>query len=108
AALQGAAWARMYATFSQAMPKAEAIDLTFSGIEPCDICVAVDDMQAETDPSVANVLRIGLTPLILPDASEVSVKAPPPLRSRHMPDRARALAGIAAPVETPPPRNPVA
>lgn len=41
-AVQVVAWARMFQDYSQVMPLAQALQLTFSGEAPCDLCTLAE------------------------------------------------------------------
>jgi hypothetical protein len=53
--VQGLGWGRMIATYSQTMPLAEAIRLTFTPDNMCGVCevVAAAKQAAATDPATA-------------------------------------------------------
>lgn len=41
------AWGKMIHDYSQVMPLAKAIETTFDGSAPCEICVVVEDAQQQ-------------------------------------------------------------
>jgi hypothetical protein len=43
--VQVVAWAKMFHDYSQVMPVAQAIKVTFDGSAPCDVCVIAQDAQ---------------------------------------------------------------
>ncbi len=43
--LQGVAWASMIHHYSQMVPLAEAVSMTFSGKYPCELCKAIEEKQ---------------------------------------------------------------
>jgi len=43
--VQVVAWAKMFHDYSQVMPAAEALQLTFDGSAPCDLCHLSQDAQ---------------------------------------------------------------
>ena len=50
--VQVVAWARMYHNFSQLMPAARALEVTFDGSAPCELChVAQAGQKAARDQS---------------------------------------------------------
>jgi len=47
--LQGFAWGRMIATYSRTMPLGEAVRLTFTPENVCDVCVFVAEAKTRSD-----------------------------------------------------------
>ena len=43
--VQVVAWAKMFHDYSQVMPVADALELTFDGSAPCDMCTIAQDGQ---------------------------------------------------------------
>lgn len=43
--VQAVAWAKMFHEYSQMMPVAEALELTFDGSAPCDMCTIVQNAE---------------------------------------------------------------
>ncbi|MDQ5980662.1 MAG: hypothetical protein QG602_3639 [Verrucomicrobiota bacterium] len=43
--VQTVAWARMFSEYSQMMPVADALELTFDGSAPCDLCTIAQSGQ---------------------------------------------------------------
>lgn len=64
--VQVVAWARMLHEYSQVMPVAQAIQVTFDGSAPCDLCVMTrtaqdtdrDQSPGETLPAAENKLLL--------------------------------------------------
>lgn len=51
--VQVVAWAKMFRDYSQVMPAAQALELTFDGSAPCDLCeIAEVGQNATRDPRV--------------------------------------------------------
>jgi hypothetical protein len=93
--LQGIAWIKMIHDYSQAVPVAEAVSMTFSGQYPCVICKAIaEKKQAASDklcsiekyekkffaPVTATLSRPGATPIfhfVRPSFLEARDEPPP-------------------------------
>jgi hypothetical protein len=65
--VQVVAWGKMLHDNSQVMPLAQAIEKTFDGSAPCEICVVVDDAKAQppaqqVERSAEKVLLVCQTP----------------------------------------------
>ena len=46
--VQVVAWAKMFHDYARVMPAARALQVTFDGTKPCDICCAVQKAQDAT------------------------------------------------------------
>jgi hypothetical protein len=82
--VQGLGWGRMIATYSQTMPLAEAIRLTFTPDNMCGVCevVAAAKQAAATDSGTPSALPTGSQKifLALAPAEVVIFSAPPATR----------------------------
>lgn len=75
AVIQGVAWTRMIAHFSQAMPFTQAISYTFDGKHPCKLCLAVKsgqeserkDSKLKSPEKLVFFLDLGKVSLFTPD-----------------------------------------
>ncbi|MEY4489126.1 MAG: hypothetical protein RIQ79_1634 [Verrucomicrobiota bacterium] len=102
--VQGLGWGRMIATYSQTMPLAEAIRLTFTPDNMCGVCEAVAAAkQVDSDPAAPSADPVGAQKIFLSLApAEVLVFAALPAprwpAEHFQPD---ACARPAPPVEPP-------
>jgi len=98
--LQGIAWVKMLHDYSQMVPFAQAVSMTFSGQYPCEICKALaEKKQAENDKlcSLEKYDKKFFPPLA------IDVPAPgaaPITHAIYLP----SLQGRSEPPPTPPPR----
>ena len=75
AVIQGVAWTRMIAHFSQGMPLTQAISYTFDGKHPCKLCLAVKsgqeserkDSKLKSPEKLVFFLDLGKVSLFTPD-----------------------------------------
>ena len=106
--VQGFAWGRMIANYSKSMPLAEAVRLTFTADNLCQVCTFVADNHTRSDasgtdasqPARAPLFKAG-APLACPPEYHFvfsSVPAPKWPTAHFRPD---ALARPAPPVEPP-------
>lgn len=74
-ALQTYGWAKMYDAYSESVPSAEALEMTFSGVELCGVCV----ISQETLQDMENSLELSLsekTPLVQFTISQLDIVQP--------------------------------
>ncbi len=57
--VQVVAWAKMFHDYSQVMPVAEALELTFDGSAPCDMCTIAQDGQDATRSQLPRDAALG-------------------------------------------------
>jgi hypothetical protein len=57
--VQVVAWAKMFHTYSQAMPASQALALTFDGSAPCDMCILAQDGQGTARSSLPREAALG-------------------------------------------------
>jgi len=64
--VQVVGWARMFHDYSQVMPAAQALELTFDGSAPCDLChLAQEGKDATRDPLVPAAVGDGMEKILL-------------------------------------------
>lgn len=103
-ALQSYGWARMYDVYSDSLPSAEALELTFSGDELCGICVLSQELTGNLNDSIK--LSLGeQIPLANPTFASVTFTLP---QSKPVQDGAythQTYQEITLEIEPPPPRR---
>jgi len=99
-AVQAFAWVRMIQEYSQFMPLARAIQITFDGSAPCDICNLVT--EAKQQESGQDVVRSENRVLLACVVPERIVLSPPPFSWPEGEDAVGIVREIEVPV--PPPR----
>ena len=55
--LQGIAWANMIREYSEMVPLAKAVEMTFSGQYPCALCKAIAEKKQSEDVKAAGLLK---------------------------------------------------
>ncbi|EDY81279.1 hypothetical protein VDG1235_897 [Verrucomicrobiia bacterium DG1235] len=102
-ALQSYGWARMYDVYSDSLPAAQALDLTFSGLDLCGICILSQETLQDIDDSLSLALaeKSPLTPLPF---SYLSYPKPEEQPITHGPPPLRIYQEITLSFEPPPPR----
>jgi hypothetical protein len=55
--LQGVAWANMIREYSEMVPLAQAVEMTFSGQYPCAICKAIAEKKQEENTKFATSFK---------------------------------------------------
>lgn len=63
--LQLAAWTSMVVKYSDEAPMREALEMTFSGEYPCDMCVAIKNQQEEDSATLKEAMPSARTLLFL-------------------------------------------
>lgn len=101
--LQLYGWARMYDAYSDAMPSATALTLTFSGVELCGICVLSQELNQDQDDRVEFALG-KQTPLALPNLNSPSLTLPKAKSFLGASSPPRNFQEIVLEFEPPPPR----
>jgi hypothetical protein len=101
-ALQCVAWINMIRDYSQVVPLAEAVSMTFSGKYPCAICKAlVEKKQQQQNDKIASVEKYAKK-YFTPVSDEVEA---PLVADLHYPDFRNALLTRAEAPPSPPPRR---
>lgn len=100
--VQTFAWGRMIATYSQSMPLAQAIRLTFTAENMCGVCEAVQDAKQQ-DPAVPGAGKQDLKVLLAYQPVSVMVAGVHEVHPWFGRERAPPGVNRAAP-PTPPPR----
>jgi hypothetical protein len=78
--VQVVAWAKMFHDYSQVMPVAEALELTFDGSAPCDMCTISQDAQDTARSQLPREAALGSGNekiLFVSDCAPVTVLAAP-------------------------------
>ena len=57
-ALQCVAWVKMLHDYSQMVPFAEAVDMTFSGKYPCPICKAIAEKKQSENEKICSLEKV--------------------------------------------------
>lgn len=102
--LQTVAWARMLADFAAERPLLEAVEMTFDGEHPCELCRIAQDKEPAS-PSQPLEHASGLKKLfaVVCDASAPVFSSPEVPRPK--PDLRRVKVKLMQQPETPPPRR---
>jgi hypothetical protein len=99
--LQGVAWANMIREYSQTVPLAQAVQMTFSGEHPCAICKAI---AAKRSSERQNALSLEKYEKKFISSAAVAVE-PPASSSFQYPDDVTVLRSRIETPPTPPPRS---
>ncbi len=103
-AVQVVAWAKMFHDYSQVMPVAQALQITFDGSAPCELCHFTEKAQAAARDQLPREVALGGSEKILlaTEATAVLVLAAPDfVWPGIVPDAGPARTD---PVPVPPPR----
>ena len=100
-ALQCIAWVKMIHDYSQSVPLAEAVGMTFSGKYPCAICKAIADKKQSETNKICAVEKYGKK-FFSPQAA---APAGPSVSAWEYPAFSGHLLTRAEPPSTPPPRT---
>ncbi len=103
--VQAVAWAKMFNDYSQVMPAAQALQLTFDGSAPCEMCTISQDAQDSARSSLPGEAALGVGVekiLFVTDCTPVVVLAAPESAWPGLVAEAGLLRADAVPV--PPPR----
>lgn len=103
--VQVVAWAKMFHEYSQMMPAADALELTFDGSAPCELCTIVQDAQDTARSQLPADAALGGGEekiLLVCDSAPVPVVTAPDLAWPGLADEAGLTRTETVPV--PPPR----
>jgi hypothetical protein len=101
--VQTFAWGRMVATYSQTMPLAQAIKLTFTPDNLCGVCKSVSEAKQQQETALPSDAKATGKILMVYQAQPVFV-AEVPVSVKWMPGEHRPLMRDRSPPPVPPPR----
>ena len=100
-ALQGIAWVKMIHDYSQSVPLAEAVGMTFSGDFPCAICKAISEKKQSENNKICSLEKYEKK-FFPPEAASM---VEPAVSGWEYPAFSEHLLTRAEPPPTPPPRT---
>jgi hypothetical protein len=98
--LQGIAWIKMIHDYSQMVPLAQAVSMTFSGQYPCEICKAISEKQQSQDNKICSLEKFEKK--FFPPVAAMSAR--PSVATIQFPSRDFFLRFRSEAPPTPPPR----
>jgi len=101
--VQTFAWGRMIATYSQSMPLAQAVKLTFTPDNLCGVCESVSEAKQQQDPTVPSDAKAPGKILLVFEPASVFV-AELALAGQWMSCEASPVLRDGSPPPVPPPR----
>ncbi|MDQ8200280.1 hypothetical protein QEH56_19105 [Pelagicoccus enzymogenes] len=105
AAIQGVAWASMYAGYQQSLSPIEAIERTFSGDAPCDLCIVSIEIREEAEESPDRILSFSSVVLLPPTQKTIFVAPPQSTFHRRLIPLSRIPQALIREIEPPPPKS---
>lgn len=105
AAIQGVAWANMYADYQQSLSPIEAIERTLSGEEPCNLCKMSFELREEADEAPDSILSLCGIALLPPNQETILLNPPQAAFHFHLIPHSRIPQALIREIEPPPPKS---
>lgn len=105
AALQGMAWARMYADYQQSLPPLQAIEHTIAGNELCNVCRLSIHLREKANDALDGFLNTPQPILVGPAETGSLLTAPLPSYHAFTIPLSRIPFHTVSPIVPPPPKS---